>query len=61
MTVNMNVDEVFRAALAAHQAGNLGQAAQAYGQILSSDRKHFDALHFGLVNSNVGLKRNVRI
>jgi len=39
------MQDVLRAAMALHQAGQLGQAAQGYQQVLSQDPSNADALH----------------
>jgi protein O-GlcNAc transferase len=49
------VDELFRAAVAWHQAGRLSEAAAAYRAVLGSNPGHADALHLaGVVELQLG-------
>lgn len=38
-------DEIFRKALALHQAGRLAEAQALYARVLAADARHFDGLH----------------
>jgi tetratricopeptide (TPR) repeat protein len=50
-----NLNELFQLAFASHQAGDLGRASQIYGEILSLNPNHFDALHLsGLAAAQSG-------
>ena len=52
---NPSVADVYRRGFAAHQAGRLQEAEQAYREVLSAEPAHPDALHFlGVVAHQVG-------
>ena len=53
--IEMALSDVFEQAHAAHQAGNLDQAAQGYQAVLREDTRHSDAMHLlGVLAFQVG-------
>ena len=50
-----SIDAIFQSAIRAHQAGHLDEAAEAYRQVLLSNKTHVDALHLlGMVRQQTG-------
>ncbi len=57
-----SVQDLFRAALTAHQTGRIAEAAAGYQQVLACDEANVDALHLlGIVHQQTGDSRTAEI